>query len=157
EIVFGEQQAQSFDIDVERLLLKYDYDDHLKLSFGRYHIGIGYYNTAFHSGKWLQTTADRPLVMELAAEGGLLPTQAIGVSATGLIPSGGLGLNYVLEYGSSDTVRPDIDGSGSANEERNSNHINAGFFLRPSAIYGLQVGGSFYHDNVSDSTSSPGL
>lgn len=51
EIVIGEGDAQSFSVDLERVLLKYDYDDHLKMSFGRYHTGIGYYNTAFHSGK----------------------------------------------------------------------------------------------------------
>ena len=111
EIVFGEQDAQKFGVDLERVLFKYDYNDHLKMSFGRYHTGIGYYNTAFHSGSWLQTTADRPLIMEFANDGGPLPTQAVGVSVTGEIPSGKLGLNYIAEYGSSDTVRPDLNGA----------------------------------------------
>ncbi len=106
EIVFGEQDAQKFGVDLERVLLKYDYNDHLKMSFGRYQTAIGYYNTAFHSGSWLQTAADRPLIMEFANDGGPLPTQAVGVSVTGEIPSGKLGLNYIAEYGSSDTVRP---------------------------------------------------
>src|SRR5205085_4064918 len=43
EIVLGEGDAQSFDVDLERVLFKYDYNDHLKFSAGRYHIGIGYY------------------------------------------------------------------------------------------------------------------
>jgi hypothetical protein len=149
EVVFGQGGAQSFGVDLERLLLKYDYNDHLKMSFGRYHTGIGYYNTAFHSGKWLQTTADRPLIMEFAAHGGLLPTQAIGVSVTGLVPSGKLGLNYLVEYGSGDTVRPDIDGSGHLDDENNGNSINVGFFARPDSIRGLQLGTSFYHDKIS--------
>ncbi|HEX9112268.1 MAG TPA: hypothetical protein VF845_12375, partial [Terriglobales bacterium] len=149
EIVFGEGDAQSFGVDLERFLLKYDYNDHLKLSFGRYHTGIGYYNTAFHSGKWLQTTADRPLIMEFAAHGGVLPTQAIGVSVTGLVPSGRLGLHYLVEYGSSDTIRPDIDGSGVRDDENNGNSINVGFFARPDSIRGLQLGTSFYHDKIS--------
>jgi hypothetical protein len=34
EIVFGEGDAQSFSVDLERVLLKYDYNDHLKMSFG---------------------------------------------------------------------------------------------------------------------------
>jgi hypothetical protein len=105
EIAFGEQDAQKFGVDLERVLFKYDYNDYLRMSFGRYHTGIGYYNTAFHSGSWLQTTADRPLVMEFADDGGVLPTQAVGVSFTGSIPSGKLGLNYIAEYGSSDTIR----------------------------------------------------
>jgi hypothetical protein len=59
EIVIGEDDAQSFNVDLERVLFKYDYNDHLRLSMGRYHTGIGYYNTAFHSGKWLQTEIGR--------------------------------------------------------------------------------------------------
>jgi hypothetical protein len=149
EIVFGEGDAQTYDVDLERILLKYDHNDHLKTSFGRYHTGIGYYNTAFHSGKWLQTTADRPLIMEFARDGGLLPTQAVGVSVTGLIPSGRLGLNYLFEYGSSDTERRDIDGSGKGDDFNNGNHINLGLFVRPDAIPGLQVGTSFFHDEIS--------
>src|ERR1700694_4229603 len=83
EMVFGEEDAQKFAVDLERVLLKYDYNDHLTLSLGRYHTGIGYYH--FNSGSWLQTTADRPLIMEFANDGGLLPTQAVGLSITGKI------------------------------------------------------------------------
>jgi hypothetical protein len=150
EIVFGEGDAQSFGVDLARMLLKYDYNDHLKMSFGRYHTGIGYYNTAFHSGAWLQTTADRPLIMEFAKAGGLLPTQAVGVSVTGLIPSGTLGLNYIAEYGSSDTIRPDLTGSGELTDENNGNHINVGLFARPDSFLGLEIGASFYHDQIGD-------
>ena len=150
EIVIGEQEHQTFDVDLERMLLKYDYNDHLRMSFGRYHTGISYYNTAFHSGRWLQTAVDRPLIIEFAAEGGLLPTQGVGVSMTGLIPSGPLGLNYQFEYGSGDTIRPDIDGSGKEDDEENGNHVLLGLFARPLEIPGLQVGGSFYHDKISN-------
>ncbi|MGA8763747.1 MAG: hypothetical protein WB562_12850, partial [Candidatus Sulfotelmatobacter sp.] len=150
EIVFEEGDAQSYKIDFRRILLKYDRNDYLKFSFGRYQTNIGYYNWAFRSAAWLQTTADRPLVMEYASNGGLLPTQAIGVSVTGAIPSGKLGLNYVAEYGSSDTVRLNIDGDGSASDENNGNHVNVGFYLRPAVIPGLQIGASYYHDKISN-------
>src|SRR5882724_2614206 len=156
EVVIGEGDAQSFDVDLERVLFKYDYNDHLKFSAGRYHTGVGYYNTAFHSGKWLQTTADRPLIMEFANDGGLLPTQAIGLSVTGTIPSGKLGLNYIAEYGSSDTIRPNMDGVDET-DENNGNHINVGFFLRPDAVPGLQIGGSVYHDRISDFEKGPSV
>ena len=140
------------------MLLKYDVNDHLRFSFGRYQIGNGYYNWAFRSAAWLQTTADRPLVMEFANQGGLLPTQAVGVSLTGSIPSGKFGLNYVAEYGSSDTIRPDITNTGLLNDENNGNHVNLGLFLRPDRITGLQIGGSVYHDQISDlvSPANPG-
>lgn len=150
EIVFQEGDAPRYKVDLRRVLLKYDLNDHLKMSLGRYQIGIGYYNWAFRSAAWLQTTADRPLIMEYASDGGLLPTQAVGVSVTGLIPSGKLGLNYIAEYGSSDTIRPDIDGSGEVDDENNGNHVLLGFFVRPDWARGLQVGGSFFHDKISD-------
>jgi hypothetical protein len=156
EIAFGEGDAQTFSVDLERVLFKYDYNDHLRMSFGRYHTGIGYYNTAYHSGAWLQTAADRPLIMEFANDGGILPTQAVGVSLTGEIPVGGIGLNYVAEYGSSDTIRPEINDS-SFNDENNGNHINVGLFMRPASIAGLQIGGSLYHDRISDFEKGPSV
>jgi hypothetical protein len=150
EIVFEEGSAQTYSVDLRRMLLKYDYNDHLKMSFGRYQTNIGYYNWAFRSAAFLQTTADRPLVMEYANNGGLLPTQAIGVSVTGAIPSGKLGLNYVVEYGSSDTIRPDLNGDGLVTNENNGNQTNVGAFLRPDPFPGLQIGSSYYHDQIDN-------
>jgi hypothetical protein len=156
EIVIGEGDAQSFDLELARALLKYDYNDHLRLSAGRYHTGVSYYNTTYHSGRFLQTTVDRPLAVEFAGDAGLLPTQAVGVSVTGEIPSGKLGLNYSAEYGSSDTIRPDLDGVGSI-DENNGNHINFGLFVRPESFPGLQIGGSYYHDRISDFLKGPSV
>src|ERR1700680_1357874 len=153
EIVFGEEDAQKFAVDLERVLFKYDYNDHLRMSFGRYHTGIGYYNTAFHSGSWLQTTADRPLIMEFADDGGILPTQRGGLSVTGSIPSGRLGLNYIAEYGSSDTIRPALT-NDNIEDENNGNHIVVGLFARPYSVPGLQIGGSIYHDRITDTEST---
>lgn len=150
EIDFEEADAQSYKLDLRRILLKYDYNDHLRLAFGRYQTSIGYYNWEFRSATWLQTTADRPLVMEFATNGGILPTQAVGVSVTGSIPSGRLGLSYVAEYGSSDTIRPDINGAPILNDENNGNQINVGFYLQPDWVQGLRIGGSFYHDQISE-------
>ncbi len=150
EIVFEERDTQSYKVDLRRMLLKYDHNDHLKLSFGRYQTNIGYYNWAFRSAAWLQTTADRPLLMQYASDGGLLPTQAIGISVTGAIPSGKFGLNYVAEYGTSDTIRPDINGDGLTTDENNGNQTNVGLFIRPDELRGLQIGASYYHDHISN-------
>jgi hypothetical protein len=152
EIIFEEGDAQHYSVDLRRMLLKYDYNDHLKFAFGRYQTDIGYYNWAFRSAAWLQTTADRPLVMQYASDGGLLPTQAIGISVTGAIPSGKLGLHYVAEYGSSDTIRPDINGDGLLTDENNGNQTNIGFFVTPDELRGLQIGSSYYHDQISNTT-----
>lgn len=149
EVVFSEQNSGEFETDVERLLLKYDPSDYLKLSFGRFHTATSYYNMVFHHGLWLQTAADRPLVVEFSDHGGLLPTQAIGASATGRIPSGSLGLNYILEYGSAATIRPQITTPDAPEiDENNGNEVTAGLFVKPDFLPGLNIGGSFYHDRI---------
>jgi len=150
EVVFSEQDSGEFETDVERLLLKYNPSDYLKMSFGRFHTATSYYNTVFHHGLWLQTAADRPLIVEFSDHGGLLPSQAIGASFTGRVPSGSLGLNYIFEYGSAATIRPQITSADAREiEENNGNEITAGLFLKPDFLPGLDVGGSFYHDRIN--------
>jgi len=48
--------------DLERLQLTYRLNDHLNLSAGRYHTGIGFYNAAFHHGSYFETTIGRPRI-----------------------------------------------------------------------------------------------
>lgn len=155
EIVFEETDAQNYKIDLRRGLLNYDVNDHLRTSFGRFQTAIGYYNWAFRSASWLQTTADRPLTMEYASNGGILPTQGIGISATGAIFSSKLGLNYVAQYGSSDTIRPDLTGDEVVTDENNGNYLNVGLFVRPDDVPGLQIGSSYYHDQISNLPAQP--
>lgn len=155
EVVFSEQNSGEFETDLERLLLKYDPSDYLKMSFGRFNTATSYYNSVFHHGLWLQTAADRPLAVEFSDHGGLLPSQAIGASVTGRIPSGSLGLNYLFEYGSTATIRPQIT-SASAPEiqENNGNETTVGLFVKPDWLSGLNVGGSFYHDRLNPEASN---
>jgi hypothetical protein len=150
ELTFGETDAQQFNVDVERLLLNYEFSDRLRVSVGRYQTAIGYYNTSYNSGAWVQTTADRPLIMEFPDHGGILPVRAIGASFQGLLPSGKLNLNYIVGYGSSDTIRSHLDGSPGVDDENNGNQVNVGLFVRPDWVPGLRLGGSFYHDQISD-------
>jgi hypothetical protein len=149
EIDFEEGDAQTYTTNLRRILLKYDADQHLKLSVGRYQTSVGYYNWEFRSATWLQTTADRPLVMEFSSNGGILPTQAVGLSATGAIPSGKLNLNYIAEYGSSDTIRPHLNGDGLFTDENNGNQANLAFYMEPDALPGVRIGSSIYHDRIS--------
>ncbi len=49
---------------VERVILKYTVDDYTSISAGRYHTPVGWWNTQYHHGRWLQTTIDRPLYVD---------------------------------------------------------------------------------------------
>ena len=55
------------------------------VAVGRYHTAIGYYNNAYHHGKWLQTAAERPHIYDFEDSGGLLPIHNVGVSVSGAI------------------------------------------------------------------------
>lgn len=48
----------------EGYIVRYDFSDKFKLSGGRYHTPISYWNNAFHHGYWLQTTIGRPEVIK---------------------------------------------------------------------------------------------
>jgi hypothetical protein len=146
---FGEvsftAQPTTYEVAVERSIIRYDYNDYFKLSFGKYHTPIGYWNTAFHHGAWLQTTISRPEMVKFG--GSLIPIHFVGAQAEGNLPSGGLGLGYSLGLG---------NGRGSAfSKAGDSGDINnnrawvANLFARPTRLYGLQVGGSFYRDKLS--------
>jgi hypothetical protein len=97
ELVFEVHKDNEFEEDLERVLLEYSYNDYLQLAAGRFHTDIGYYNTAYHHTTWFQTTTNRPFLFQFEDEGGILPIHNVGVSASGQIPSGKLGLHYVAE------------------------------------------------------------
>src|SRR5688500_15809414 len=82
---FGELSATArpdgYAFEVERAILRYDFNDLLKLSVGRYHTAISYWNTAYHHGLWLQTSVSRPEIIKVG--GRFLPVHFIGAVAEG--------------------------------------------------------------------------
>jgi hypothetical protein len=132
--------------DLERLQLTYHLNDHLNISAGRYHTGIGYYNAAFHHGSYFEIPIGRPRIFAFEDEGGVLPVHEVGVSARGSVPKTGSVLHYVAEVGNG---RRWTDLTG--DEERDQNDAkstNLGLSLRPERWRGVEVGGSFYRDEI---------
>src|ERR1700693_2491517 len=148
EVVFEAGRDNSFGVDVERLLLTYSFGDFLNVGVGRFHSAIGYYNTAYHHSTWFQTTTGRPFLFQFEDRGGILPIHTVGASASGLIPSGHLGLHYVAEVGNGRASRSPITEEPVQNVVDDQNHkaFNLALFARPDAVRGLQVGFSAYRD-----------
>src|SRR5260370_9610744 len=148
--IFGETRGEnnSFSVDVERMVLQYSRSDYFKLAVGRYHAAIGYYNTAYHHSTWFQTTTGRPFLLQFQDRGGILPVHTVGASASGLIPSGHLGLPYVAEGWYGRASRSPITEEPVQNVVDDQNHkaFNLALFARPDAVRGLQVGFSAYRD-----------
>jgi hypothetical protein len=149
EVLFTAQSDNSIGVDVERLLLRYRQSDYFTVAMGRYHTWVGYYNTAFNKGEFLETAIDRPFFYQFDDTGGFLPMQEVGVTTTGKIPSGKLGLNYVLEVGNGRNWGPGTEPVQNQQDTNNSKSINGGLFVRPESVSGLQAGFSFRHDNLT--------
>lgn len=148
----------TFNARLERLLVTYWASDRFIASAGRYHSSIGYYNTAYHHGSWFQTAVGRPIVFALDGDIGLLPTHTLGVSVTGDIPSGALGLRYVAEMGSG---RAGQSSAATAPQpalaDNNTPSVNVALVARPERWDGLQTGVSLYRDRLTlqDTSKAP--
>jgi hypothetical protein len=149
EVLFIAQSDNSIGVDIERLLLTYRQSDYFAASVGRYHTWVGYYNTAFNKGAFLETTTDRPFMYAFDDVGGVLPMQDVGINVTGKIPSGKMGLNYVVEVGNGRAWGLNAEPAQNNQDANNSKSINGGLFIRPEKISGLQMGFSVRHDNLT--------
>ena len=146
EVLFIANSDNTIYADIERLLLQYRYNDYFAFTMGRYHTSIGYYNTAFHRGAWFETAIGRPFMYAFGNE---IPLQEVGVSTSGQIPSGKLGLHYVAEVGNGRDHILDTEPAQNTQDHNNGKSFNVALFARPSAIPDLQVGFSIYHDYLT--------
>jgi hypothetical protein len=145
----GSPAVTGFNTEVERMILRFDHSDRLKVSLGRYHTPINYWNTAFHHGQWLQTTITRPEMIQFG--GRVLPVHFVGGLVEGAVSAGGLNLNYKAGIGNGrGSVISRGGDAGDANGEL-AWLLNA--FLKPDRLFGLQVGGALYGDRVTLATT----
>ena len=145
---FGETsftaRSTAFTVEVERAILRYDYNDRFKISVGRYHTPINYWNTAFHHGLWLQTTISRP---EMIQTGGTFqPVHFVGLLAEGTVGPPAIGLGYNLGVGNGRGSI--ISRAGDAGDANGNRAWLAKVYARPASLYFLEAGGAVYHDLV---------
>ena len=120
--------------ELERLHLRWKPSKHFFIEAGRFHTDIGYWNVAYHHGKYLQLSAERPRT--IALHGGLLPVHWIGVQAG---VSANVGPGTVNLIGAVGTARERIGTGG------HSTHGSA--FTSINAVQGkLDFSGFLHHD-----------
>jgi hypothetical protein len=141
----GTPAAAGFNPEVERIIIRYDLNDYFKLSFGRYHTPINYWNTAFHHGQWLQTSISRPEMTQFG--GSFIPVHFVGTLVEGELPASGLNLNY--NFGLGNGRGAVISRPGDFGDVNNNRAWLANIFVKPDHPYGLRVGGSVYRDELN--------
>lgn len=148
--VFGEFTATAKDseysFEVERAIVKYDFSDSFKLSGGRYHTPIGYWNSAFHHGAWLQTTVSRPEMVRFGSK--IVPIHFVGVLLEGEIPAANrLGANYRVGFGNG--RHGNIARAGDAGDINGDKAWMVQLNARPQRVFGLNMGIGLYQDQIS--------
>jgi hypothetical protein len=73
------QKNGAVGVDVERLFVGW-HAERFSIDAGRTHAELGYWNNAFHGGRWLQLPVERPRAVRFENEGGILPIHWIGVT-----------------------------------------------------------------------------
>jgi len=144
----GTPPATGFNAEVERLIIRYDLNDYFKVSFGRYHTPINYWNTEYHHGQWLQTSISRPEMTQFG--GSFIPVHFVGALVEGAVPAGGLNFNY--NFGVGNGRSNVISRGGDFGDINNNRAWLVNLFVKPDRLYGLQVGGSVYRDEISPLT-----
>ncbi len=137
------RKGQDFEFEVERLFVRYDFSDQYKLSAGRYHTPLGYWNSSFHHGSWLQTTVSRPETAKFGSN--VIPIHFVGALLEGSVADSNFGYKIGFGNGRSDEINDPGD-FGDSNGDRA--WLLAGNY-RPPGRYRLNTGVSLYIDKVS--------
>lgn len=156
ETMFEVGDGNEFGIDMERIEIGYLFSDRFRLRAGRFHTAIGYYNDAYHHGRYFEMTVDRPTMVRFEDEGGLIPAHSVGLHADGRLPLGkGGNLRYDAEVS---------NGRGSVPEEvtslddpNNGKMYNLRLRFEPTSIDGLVMGASATYDVISAAQAMPML
>jgi hypothetical protein len=147
-VFFGEvsvtARSSGFTLAVERLILRYEFNDPLKVSAGRYHTPISFWNTEFHHGLWLQGSVSRPEAVKFG--GSYLPVHFVGAMLEGNLTD--VPLHYSAGFGNGRTE--DLVGAGSAGDPLGSTAFVLAASLRPRGLFGFRVGGGAYFDRISE-------
>jgi len=141
----GNPPATGFNTEVERLIIRFDRSDQLKVSFGRYHTPINWWNTAYHHGQWLQTTITRPEMVQFG--GRFIPVHFVGALVEGTMATNGLHIGYQGGVGNGRGAVISRGGDAGDNNDRPAWLANV--YTRPDKLFALEVGGSVYFDRVS--------
>lgn len=149
--VFGELSISARDseysTEIERMIVKYDFSDLFKLSGGRYHTPIGYWNSAFHHGAWLQTTVDRPQLFRFGSK--IVPIHFVGVLMEGNLPQNRFGLSYHAGFGNG--RHENVARAGDAGDINGEKAWMVQVRAAPVRYRGLSFGLGFYNDEISPS------
>jgi len=143
ELTATARQDEDYEFEVERMFIRYNFSDMYKLSAGRFHTPIGYWNTAYHHGAWLQTTINRPDVVKFGSD--VIPIHFVGVLLEGKLWQSNFG--YRLGYGNGRCE--EINDPCDLGDDNSEQAYLAQIYYRPLDALMLDTGLTVYADKVT--------
>jgi len=144
---FGEvsvtARSSEYSLAMERAILRYDFGDRVKVSAGRYHTPISYWNTQYHHGLWLQGSVARPEAIKFGSR--YIPVHVVGATVEGSL--GSVPLHYVA--GVANGRGDNIAAAGDAGDVNGNRAVFGSLSIRPRTLLGTSVGGGVYVDRIS--------
>jgi hypothetical protein len=94
-----EHHVDGVGIDIERYNIRWQAPS-FYVEVGRSHTSLGYWNNAYHHGRWLQLTIERPRWVAFEDDEGVLPVHWVGLNVGGKIQmAGGAHVDLVASVG----------------------------------------------------------
>lgn len=154
EVMMEVGENNEFALDVERVEVSYIFADWLRLHFGRFHTALGYYNDAYHHGRYFQMTVDRPEIVRFEDEGGLFPAHSVGLHVDGRFHIGRAGaIRYDVDFANGRGQIPDE--VTNLFDRNNAKAINLRLRYEPAFLDGLILGGNIYIDRITAVSGDP--
>jgi len=95
----AEPEDEESHLDLERLQYGWILNHETEIWIGRFHDPLGIWNTHFHHGAYLETSASRPDVIHFEDNDGILPMHISGVQINGHQGMDNRGMHYSLGIG----------------------------------------------------------
>lgn len=127
--------------EIQRLQLGWHFATDDTVWLGRFHTPIGYWNTAYHHGTYLQTSTSRPAIIEFEGGHGPLPTHFTGLLWEGAAELDRGALHYALGFGLGPALNGKLDPVDLADpEDDHESGVIANLSWRPAAHGSNMIG-----------------
>jgi hypothetical protein len=120
EVLFDIDEGNEIGVDLDRMQISYEFGDWLKVTGGRFHTSLGYYNTAYPQGGAVYLLPiDRPFVVDQHDNASIVPTSTVGLNFHGRPPFLGQRIVYDVDVSNGRGVQSnDLANGGDANNSK---------------------------------------
>lgn len=137
----GEALVSEHEQEIERFQLGWKTGNH-SAWLGRFHNPIGFWNTQYHHGFYLQSSVSRPSIVEYEDDGGLLPMHLAGLLIQGVTEQDVSVLGYAIAVAAGPELEDGLESWDVLNPSSGSHGgaLSVNIYRQPVAYEATQYG-----------------